>query len=232
MTPESFIVEATNVAAWLQKSRELRASADALWTLAWDQATTLLNTVSKPSDTERTEMEGLVAMMETAKMLYGLAFETVLKAIILRERPESIELKLTANGSGKIRRAEMRQFGVPMSLGHDLVRLAELAGLFVARDGAIFATPEARIEACDVLSDLGQAVVWTARYPVPTHSDRWASEGRRSYYAWNEVVKAWADELLDYYHRRVAAELDHVVPSPIPKSSDNTPRQRESVAAE
>lgn len=203
METDTFIAQATSVDAWLAKSRDLKVSGDTLWAIAWERVTALLEAQRRLTPAEQADVQTAFANLTAAKLLYGLAFETAFKAVILRERAEMVEFHLTADGHGRVQYAELRHFGVSMSAGHDLVKLAEVAGLFGRDERVTFETPDDRDEARKVLESLGDAVVWEARYPVPKHSERWARAELRGSYDWDVRLKLWVDQLLAYYQRPV-----------------------------
>ncbi len=79
-------------------------------------------------------------LSSVAHMLFGLAFEVVLKGMIVAKRPEFVEAdKLAENLTGK----------------HVLVELFKTAGITLSR-------AEQRL-----VQRLSQSVLWAGRYPVP-----------------------------------------------------------------
>ncbi|MGL4603839.1 MAG: hypothetical protein ACRCU9_06820 [Iodobacter sp.] len=164
-----FIEKSRNSQAWRKHSSALRRSADVLYE---DFISILAESIkaAKAID-EDTNIETALEAIETAKLLYGLALETALKAWIIEHKPSQIEIKITIDGSGEAKHAELKSFGVNGNQGHNLSALADVAGIF---EGTTFAhvlkTDSDRNIFRAICRDLGQVVIWRGRYPVPMAS--------------------------------------------------------------
>lgn len=154
--------------AWRKHSKALRRSAHVLWEdfegLVIAAAKEGANNGTEPDFTEAIEA------LETTKLLYGLALETALKAWIVQRTPDVVELRITMDGRGEAMQAELRSFGVPVSQGHNLLALAEVAGLFGPDFSAILKTSADHDAMRNICRDLGEVVVWRGRYPIPLAS--------------------------------------------------------------
>ena len=163
-----FIEKSRDPLAWRKHARALRRSASVLW----DEFTRILleEVESSRSELRASNFEAAVEAFETTKLLYGLAFETALKAWIVEHAPEKIEVRVAMDGTGKATHAELRAVGVPTSSGHNLLALAEAAELFGERFQAVIRHESDRRAVRNICRDLGEVVLWRGRYPVPLAS--------------------------------------------------------------
>lgn len=116
------------------------------------------------------DFEESLEFFETTKLLYGLALETALKAWIIQNDPSKIELRVIIDGKGEATNAELKTVGVSSSQGHNLLALAEAAGVFTASFHSVLKTDSDRSAMRNICRDLGEVVVWRGRYPVPLAS--------------------------------------------------------------
>jgi hypothetical protein len=139
--------------------------------------------------------------LEAAKMFYGLALETGFKGTILRDQPGEIEFKMTADGTGKVQSVAIESFGVSIRDGHNLERLASMAGILKRGDGAVFQEDSDFQALREILLHLGDAVRWRVRYPVPT-SNNAAHVAAESVPAkvFGHYIRDWIDPVLDHLH--------------------------------
>jgi hypothetical protein len=154
--------------AWRKHARALRRAADAIWQKFEESIVEW--TRSSHERGIKSDFELPREYLETSKLLYGLALETALKARIIENTPEAIEIKVTINGTGEAVQAELKNIGVPASQGHNLLALAEAAGLFGPDFSSVLSTELARDGMRNICRDLGEVVVWRGRYPVPLSS--------------------------------------------------------------
>lgn len=136
--------------------------------------------------------------LEASKFLYGLAFETALKAWIVQHYPDRIEIRLAVDGSGKPTSAELRTIGVPAGNGHNLLALAEAAGLF--GDGFKHVIQHASDQRAvrNICRDLTEVVVWRGRYPIPLASqDSLKLDPKGHPRAQTHFMRDWLDPVLD-----------------------------------
>ena len=201
MNAETFLELATDSEAWLRKSAELRASADVLWNACFALVGQwAIKQRDGASDAD--ELWNLaIAHLSASKMLYGLALETAFKAAIIRDSPSTVALKMTADGSGKVQQVEVKQLGVSMGSGHDLVRLAEKAGVFRRGNGEVFPADSDYQAIRAILEELGDMVVWMGRYPVPMRSgeERKISPDVPAV-AFGHYMRDWTDMVLSHFH--------------------------------
>lgn len=199
MDAETFLKTAIRPEQWFQKSRSLRRSADRLWDCflsAWMEYAKTFDRAKQTGD--EAKFGEAFEYLRVAQMLYGLALETAFKARILREAPGAIEFDMSADGTGAVQSVTIKQFGVPIKEGHDLVALADKAGIFRRGDGALFAEESDFAAFRDILLHLREAVLWEARYPVPTRSDavRRAPEDAPARIL-GHYIRDWIDPALD-----------------------------------
>ena len=168
MQASEFLLKSKDPAAWRMHARALRRSALALWQ---EFERTLLAAIrsgaTNKCEPDLTESDEIFA---STKLLYGLALETALKAWIIESDPDSIEVKVTMNGRGEAIHAELRSLGVATTQGHNLIALAEKAGLFGRTFDDVVKTDEDRNALRNICRHLGEIVIWRGRYPVPLAS--------------------------------------------------------------
>lgn len=196
MQAAEFLNKSTAPEAWLKHARALRRSADAIWlqfeaALEADVAEALRLNVE-------IELESSIETLEIAKLLYGLSFETALKARIIQTKPEDIEVRVTVNGSGTAMHAEIRSVGVPVSQGHNLLALAEVAGIFEEGFAHVLKVESDRDAMRNICRDLGEVVLWRGRYPVPLASfEPMQLNPKVSQKALAHYLRDWLDPVLD-----------------------------------
>lgn len=200
MDADTLLEIATDSRSWLRKSAELRQSADVLWgacfRLSVEWATKHQEGAPDADATWNTAMGHL----SSAKMLYGLSLETAFKATILRDCPDAVEFRMVADGTGKVQQVEMKHLGVSMGSGHDLVRLAEKAGLFRRGTGEVFPVDSDYRAIRAILEELGDMVIWVGRYPVPLRSgDSRQLPPDVPAVAFVHYMRDWTDQVLDRY---------------------------------
>lgn len=201
MNAEDFLKAAIDPNRWLQKSIALRRSADRLWETFFEAG---LRWAEQRSDPEEQIAEDAwdeaSGHLTCSKLLYGLALETAFKAWILRESPESIELRMSADGTGAIREVEVKQFGVSLGVGHNLEKLGELPGLFSRGTDALFKAESDDRAIREILKHLTEVVLWSGRYPVPTRSGpRHMVPPDVPAVVFGHYIRDWADQILDKY---------------------------------
>ena len=161
MEATKFIDQLKDPNAWMKKSKALRHSAAAV-------VESSLKTLRKVpiKDGQRSPDEDAIDMLTDVHgngiFLYGLSVECALKALIIKKTPEHIEVSATIDGSGKITSAELKKIGKHSNDLHNLVYLAELAGLL---------KPSERPETRELLNYATEAIRWLGRYPVPKNSN-------------------------------------------------------------
>lgn len=196
MIATEFLEKARDPIAWRKHSRALRRSAIALWNVF---ETTVIDEIeaAAESKTEPTFAAALEAL-ETAKLLYGLALETALKAWIVEHHPAKIEVRVVMDGKGEATGAELRALGVPTSNGHNLLALAEAAELFGDRFRTVIRTDGDVRTVKNICRDLGEVVVWRGRYPVPlTSSQPQRLDPNAPVRALAHYMRDWLDPVLD-----------------------------------
>jgi hypothetical protein len=167
MRATDFIKNANDPQAWLKHSKALRHSASVLWE---EFAAATFKAAKLEEAASRAQMERAQEILETSKLMYGLALETALKAWIIEHAPEKIEVRVSMHGDGVATHAEIRTLGVPTSSGHNLLALAEVAGLFGDQFSTVLVNDSDRKVFKNICRDLGEVVVWRGRYPIPLSS--------------------------------------------------------------
>lgn len=209
MHAEDLLRAAKEPAAWLAKSLDLRRSANALWDAFFRATLEHARTYNKVTQSgDDAKWNEALGYLDVAKMLYGLAVETALKAHLLEANPASAEFQLRVDGSGKVVDAQLKQLGVPLGQGHDLVLLAEKAGVFTNGDKAIFPVQSDLVVLRDLLKHLTESIVWSGRYPAPTRSGSpFVPSPDVPMVAFQHYLRDWLDPLLDYYQKNADAAL-------------------------
>lgn len=168
MQATDFIEKSKDYEAWRKRARILRRSADVLW---GEFSIVLATSTSKYKDGDGGEaISDAVQFFETVKLLYGLSLETALKSWIVKSKPDKMELRLIVDGEGEAVHAELKTIGVPSSQGHNILALAEVAGVFSSEFQHVLKTDGDRGAMRNICRDLGEIVIWRGRYPVPLAS--------------------------------------------------------------
>ncbi|NHV25852.1 hypothetical protein [Burkholderia sp. D-99] len=165
MLATEFIEKSRDPIAWRTHARALRRSANVLWD---EFARALVNEAEVKG--RSSNFAEAFEILETSKLLYGLALETALKAWIVEHVPSKIEVRVAMDGMGEAIHAELRAVGVPTSSGHNLLALAEAADLFGASFQSVLHHESDRRAVRNICRDLGEVVLWRGRYPVPLAS--------------------------------------------------------------
>ena len=209
MNARDFLKAATDPDGWLRMSVTLRASANALWDCFFRATLQYAKSCAGERVGDVAKWDEAVGYLTVAKMLYGLALETVLKAYLLRHTPEEIEFRLSADGLNNLTSAEIRQFGVPMGEGHNLLRLAEKAGVFMSDEGAVFPIESDRIAVREILKHLGECVMWRSRYPIPkkTGEEHMPSPDVPAKVL-GHYIRDWLDPLLDHLQSNISPSFE------------------------
>ena len=164
MKPDQFVRDVTNPSAWRQQSSIMRLSAEALW----DQFELSLVKSCLNRVLDDTVFQVALSYMRTSVLLYGLVLEKALKAEIVEGNPDNIELKFQRDGEGRLMRVHIKNLGV--ANGHDLVALAEKAGIFGEKFANILVDERGAFAVREICKHLTEIVVWQGRYPVPMSS--------------------------------------------------------------
>jgi hypothetical protein len=168
MLATQFLEKSRDPNQWRKHSLSLRRSAEVLWE---DFAAILVDGIKQDATEGKTQdFSAAIEALETTKLLYGLALETALKAWIVEKHPEKIEIRVTLDGTGEASHAELRAVGVSNSNGHNLLALAEAAGVFGPTFQKVLKTTEDKAVIRNICRDLGEVVIWRGRYPVPLSS--------------------------------------------------------------
>ena len=197
MQAETFLEKSRSPGAWRKHSRALRRSANVLYD---DFEAVLIESVKEAKALgQNVNHESAIEAIETAKLLYGLALETALKAWIIEHKPSQIEIKITIDGSGEAKHAELKSFGVNGNQGHNLSALADVAGIF---EGSAFAhilkTKSDHEVFRAIFRDLGEVVVWRGRYPVPMASSEPQPLAKNvPWQVYVHYMRDWLDPMLD-----------------------------------
>jgi hypothetical protein len=201
MNAQDFLANVSDPSQWLRKSTDLRASADRLWETFFEALVlSVRERHLQGRHRDEAKWEEATGYLNSAKLLYGLALETAFKAHILRTQPESIELRMSADGTGTVQQVEVKQFGTGMSSAHNLVVLAERAGLFRRGHGEIFPVDSDYRAVRELLQHLSDVVLWSGRYPVPIRSgDEWQPPKDVPLKAFFHYLRDWTDPILDHY---------------------------------
>ena len=147
---------------WLKRSRGLQHSADLLAAESLKLRPTIRALTSddrEVPDELQDKYNGYVLSMQ---MLYGLSIETALKAYLIANRPDTIEIVVSTDGRGSATDAKLRQIGATGD-GHNLVALASVAGLL---SPAHFNTNDIELVK-STLKHLSVMIRWKGRYPAP-----------------------------------------------------------------
>lgn len=168
MKASELLERSIDAEAWRKQSRALRRSAAALWNSFSDSIISEVR--DSIAEGRALNLDMAAGYLETCKLLFGLTLETALKALIIEHQPEKIEVRSNIDGSGNIVSAELRTIGLATSQSHNLLTLAEVAGLFDGTIPDVFNSDFDKQAFRDICRNLGEAVSWRGRYPVPLTS--------------------------------------------------------------
>jgi hypothetical protein len=195
MHATQFVEKSLDARAWRKQSRALRRSADVLWD---DFSVILTKDVIAWKKSNEHDFSPAIEALETTKFLYGLALETALKAWLIENFPEKIEIRLSMSGDGSAKHAELKSFGVPSNQGHNILGLAEAAGIFGSDSNSLIKTDSDIAAIKSIFRDLGEVVVWRGRYPVPMSSfEPLQIDPKVSKAAHLHYLRDWIDPILD-----------------------------------
>jgi hypothetical protein len=200
MNGSEFLKAAIDPELWLDKSAGLRRAGNRLWDCFFEATLRGAREYRANNDIAGGDLwaEGW-DYLTSAKSLYGLSAETALKAHMLRNRPEEIEFKLIADGSGVIQSAELKQFGVQLGSSHNLEQLAQRTGILTLPNNPIFKIESDLRGLREILRDLSDVVYWRGRYPVPTKSgDGHQPSPDVPAKVFGHYIRDWIDPMLDY----------------------------------
>ncbi|WP_411879764.1 hypothetical protein [Polaromonas sp. YR568] len=196
MLAAQFVEKSRDPEAWRKHARALRRSADVLWK-EFERAL-LDGAVSSFESKSERNLDEALELFETTKLLYGLTLETALKAWIVEYFPSKIEIRVAMDGKGEATQAELRAVGVPTSSGHNLLALAEAAGLFGEKFESIMGSEGDRRAMRNICRDLGEVVLWRGRYPVPLASfEPLKLDSNVPNVAVAHYIRDWLDPVLD-----------------------------------
>ena len=196
MLATEFLERSRDPSAWRKHARALRRSADTLWTEF--ERVLVAGITPTNSDQGEPDFEEALEAFDASKLLYGLTFETALKAWIVEFFPSKIEIRVAMDGKGEATHAELRAVGVPTSSGHNLLALAEAADLFGERFSEVIRTDGDRRAVRNICRDLGEVVLWRGRYPVPlASSEPMRLDPRAPRLAVAHYMRDWLDPVLD-----------------------------------
>ena len=103
-----------------------------------------------------------VALWSNAHYHYGIAIENGLKGIIVKHQPNSIDVEI------KGKNVILKNIGGKAGKTHNLVKLAETAGIFDAKVG-LYKCNDSYKGLRSVLLHLSDMIKWGARYPIPNN---------------------------------------------------------------
>src|SRR4051794_4953950 len=107
MYAASFLKTAVDPEQWLRKSAALRRAAHQLWETFFEYwIRGGLRHGSFGYDEEKTVFAHPADYMTSAKFMYGFSLESAFKPNLPLHRPEDIEFKLSADGTGVIQSAQ------------------------------------------------------------------------------------------------------------------------------
>lgn len=196
MQASEFLQKSKDPVEWRKHSRALRRSALALW---GEFEKTLLTAIRFGADNgTEPNLDEADEIFASTKLLYGLALETALKAWIIENSPESIEIKVTMNGRGEAIHAELKSLGVSTTQGHNLMALADAVGIFAQDFSEVVKTAGDRNALRNIFRHLGEIVVWRGRYPVPLATfEPIAFDPSVPPVAIQHYLRDWLDPVLD-----------------------------------
>jgi len=198
MSPQVFKEIASDPTAWRQKARVLRDCAEALW----DSYVILFSGVAeqpKDCDRRRAVVDQWIERLFTAQFLYGLVVETALKARLIECDPASVQFREVKDAAGNILDVRITKIGVELGTdGHDLVKLAQVAGVIDGDQSGIFSIESDRTAIREILAYLTDCVRWSGRYPAPKRmSEQYTPSTSIPSAVLGLHMREWLDPFLD-----------------------------------
>jgi hypothetical protein len=193
MRPETFRTITTDPEAWRTKARTVRTAAETLWGSA-------LGFFSGMSDNREQAIDLFVERLHTAQFLYGLAVETALKARIIERDPANVRFVEKMDAQGVVVEVRLQRIGADLGPdGHDLVKLAEVAGVLgPSASTPVFAVKSDQTAIKEILAFLTDCVRWSGRYPAPKSSNTYyRPESKIPSRILGAYMRDWLDQLLD-----------------------------------
>lgn len=187
---EQFRVAAKDPEGWRAKARELRHAAETLWG-SFEQCLVPGGGQFLSESARQIAIDHFVEKIYVSHFLYGFTMECALKYDIIRKNPDSVEFKPTRSGHG----LEMVSIGgVKLSSGgHDLVKLADAAGIWMTHE---LNADEKVLK--HILEYLSVCILWQGRYPVPKHTLSGSVKVMESPgQAFGLYLRDWVDPMLD-----------------------------------
>jgi len=198
ISPEMFRATASNPVAWRQKAITLREAAESLW----DSFNSLFlkgdgHLLAKDKQSE--VLDRFAERIHTSQLLYGLATETALKARIIALDATKIELRERKDENGKVIDLQIHKIGVELGKdGHDLVKLADAAGVLNPTNTALFPVESDFTTTRAILEHLTDCVRWSGRYPAPKKlSEIYIRDSSVPGRALGLYLRDWLDPFLD-----------------------------------
>jgi hypothetical protein len=152
MDAKTYLERVVDPDKWMQKSVALRNAGNLLWKRYLEFQALRRKRVLKEPEVIREYGFCLTALTQ-----YGLSLEVALKAKLIKEQPDKIEIKTVTNGRGVVKDVCLEKVGVSLSAGHYLADLARLA----------LSPAEINGNLLKKLQGLTIGIIWGGRYPVP-----------------------------------------------------------------
>ncbi len=163
--------------SWVTRSVSLYQSAEAVWNAGKNSGFSPAS--NRPAPVSPLDIVQMFGYYKVAMMLYGMAVETALKMILIRDKSKDIVVQLETDGGGNIQSISLRNSG-DSSSGHDLVALAKNAGV-ISRDETKDLDTKKHLRAPSGY------VSWRGRYPVPKGAK--ADDQEREFVANTETIE-------------------------------------------
>jgi ATP-dependent protease ClpP protease subunit len=156
--PQKFIYALTSHKPWFDFSRQQRKIGDLLLSSLLESDILIR---AKDSD----NYDDFITVFSNAHYHWGISIENGFKGLILKYQPSTVKYDIS-NGD-----IVVKNIGPNASKTHDLLRLAEVVGIFKTETG-IFKNEEESKPLKEVLRHLTDMIRWGARYPLPMNSGR------------------------------------------------------------
>ena len=210
MDAPEFLKTAIDPELWLTKSAALRRAGDRLWDSFFENwLRSALRRRSYKMDDAAALFRHAIDYMNSAKFMYGFAVETAFKAHLLKHKSNEIEFKLSADGTGALRTAELKQFGTQMGASHNLEQLGQRTGILTLEGNPVFKYQSDLNAVREILRELSEIVYWSGRYPVPLKSgETFQLTGEVPSVAFAHYMRDWLDPVLDHFQGTHAPPSD------------------------
>lgn len=166
MNADEFVNKVIEPTEWMGAAKQDIRNAD----LLWEEGEENLFPMRLEGGELREPTQKALDHLTGSIFLMAMAVENALKAKLISDRPEDVELRLSLNAKGEKSGAELKEIG-GNPLNHNLEKMAEHAGIFDRSTASLFEDSEEYERLRRNLNYLGHAVRYGGKYPTSNSLD-------------------------------------------------------------